>query len=67
MTYAEAMDSYGSDKPDLRYGLKLQRVDAQLFAGCGFQVLEDVWQADDKAIYAIKATGCGDQVFSARF
>ena len=65
MTYAEAMDSYGSDKPDLRYDLKLQRVDAQIFAGCGFQVLEDVLQADDGTIYAIKATGCGAK-FSRR-
>lgn len=65
MTYAEAMEGYGSDKPDLRYGLKLQRVDAQIFAGCGFQVLEDVLQADDGAIYAIKAEQCGDK-FSRR-
>ena len=65
LTYAEAMDNYGSDKPDMRYELKLQRVDAQVFAGCGFQVLEDVLQADDGAIYAIKATGCGDK-FSRR-
>ncbi len=65
MTYAEAMDNYGSDKPDMRYGLKLQQVDTEIFAGCGFQVLEDVVPADGEAIYAIKATNCGDK-FSRR-
>jgi len=65
MTYAEAIDSYGSDKPDLRYELKLQRVSPEIFAGCGFQVLEDALRADDGAIYAIKTTNCADK-FSRR-
>ncbi len=39
MTYAEAMDNYGSDKPDTRFGLPI--VDLQsLVEGTGFQVFE---------------------------
>ncbi|KAG2453188.1 hypothetical protein HYH02_002512 [Chlamydomonas schloesseri] len=37
MSYAEAMDKYGSDKPDLRYGLEFVDVSAAV-AGCGFKV-----------------------------
>ena len=65
LTHAEAMENYGTDKPDLRYDLKLQQVEAEIFAGCGFQVLEDVLQDEDGAIYAIKAAQCGDK-FSRR-
>lgn len=35
VTYAEAMSRYGSDKPDLRYGLELVKV-SELFAGSSF-------------------------------
>ena len=65
LTYAEAMENYGSDKPDLRYDLQLQRIDGKVFAGCGFKVLEDVLQRDDGAIYAIKVADGADK-FSRR-
>lgn len=64
LTHAEAMENYGSDKPDLRYDLRLQRVD-EVFTACGFQVLEDALQRADGAIYAIKAAACADK-FSRR-
>ena len=39
MTYAEAMDSYGSDKPDLRFGMKLFNV-SDIVKNCDFQVFK---------------------------
>ena len=40
LTYAEAMDRYGSDKPDTRYGLDLVDV-SDVVTGCGFKVFAD--------------------------
>lgn len=37
MTYTEAMNRYGSDKPDLRYGLEFIDV-SEAVRGCGFRV-----------------------------
>jgi len=37
LTYAEAMETYGCDKPDTRYGLQLYDVSAAV-EGCGFRV-----------------------------
>ncbi len=39
MTYAEAMDRYGSDKPDTRFGMELQNI-SDLVKGCGFVVFD---------------------------
>jgi aspartyl-tRNA synthetase len=41
MTYREAMETYGSDKPDTRFGLKFTTVN-DLVKGCGFRVFTDV-------------------------
>ncbi|MEO1144684.1 MAG: aspartate--tRNA ligase [Cyanobacteria bacterium J06638_22] len=40
LTYAEAMDRYGTDKPDTRYALELVDV-SDVVAGCGFKVFAD--------------------------
>ncbi len=40
ITYQEAVDRYGSDKPDLRYDLPLVDVSSQV-AGSGFRVFSD--------------------------
>ena len=40
MPYVEAMDVYGSDKPDLRFGLKLTDFSEQV-AACDFRVFRD--------------------------
>lgn len=37
LTYAEAMDRYGSDRPDTRFGMELADC-SDLFKGCGFKV-----------------------------
>ena len=37
MTWQEAMDRYGSDKPDTRFGMELQNV-SDVVKGCGFGV-----------------------------
>ncbi|PID39572.1 MAG: aspartate--tRNA ligase [Proteobacteria bacterium] len=39
MTFREAMARYGSDKPDLRFGLELTTL-TDLSAGCGFRVFD---------------------------
>lgn len=41
MSFQEAMDKYGSDKPDTRFGMLIQELAAEV-AGCGFKVFDDV-------------------------
>ena len=59
ITYQEAMDRYGSDKPDLRFGLELRSFDPFVAAG-GFQVFKDVLAAGG-TVKALVAPGCGDR------
>jgi aspartyl-tRNA synthetase len=40
MTYTEAVERYGSDKPDTRFGMELTEL-SDLAAGCGFGVFAD--------------------------
>jgi len=58
MTYADAMERYGSDRPDTRFGLQLLDV-SDTFADCGFKVFS-VALASGGAIKAINAKGAGD-------
>jgi aspartyl-tRNA synthetase len=51
MPYAEAMDRFGSDKPDLRFGLELKNL-TTAFAGTAFKVFAEVL-ARGEAIYAL--------------
>jgi len=57
LTYAEAMDRFGCDSPDLRFGLELVDV-SSLVAECGFKVFESVL-AKDGTVRGLKAPGCG--------
>ena len=40
LTYADAMERFGSDKPDLRYGMDLKDI-SDIAAGCGFGVFKN--------------------------
>jgi aspartyl-tRNA synthetase len=55
MTYAEAMERFGTDKPDLRFALELRNLSAA-FAGTSFKVFADVL-ARGGAIYGLALGG----------
>lgn len=63
MSYLEAMNRFGSDKPDLRFGLELVDIKDAL-ADTGFKVFADAI-AKGGDVRALNATGCGDS-FSRR-
>jgi aspartyl-tRNA synthetase len=59
LTYADVMLRYGSDKPDLRYGLEI--VDLSDLAGqCDFKVFRDV-VAGGGVVRALNASGAADR------
>ncbi len=58
LTYAEAMDRYGSDKPDIRFGLELVNV-TDAVREVDFRVFSEPIAAGG-AVRAIVAPGCGD-------
>lgn len=55
MTYADAMEFYGCDKPDLRFGMRFSNF-TPLTRSCGFKVFEDA-----EYVGAIKVEG-GNQL-----
>ncbi|MFC5447206.1 aspartate--tRNA ligase [Paenibacillus aestuarii] len=57
ITYADAMGKYGSDKPDLRFGLELEDV-SDLVANSGVQVFANVIKNGGQ-VKALNAKGCG--------
>ena len=63
MTYEEAMHTYGSDKPDIRFGLKLHDV-SRAYDGSGFRVFQSIIDSDGKII-AIRVPGEGHRGRSA--
>ncbi|MFQ9697186.1 MAG: aspartate--tRNA ligase, partial [Zhenhengia sp.] len=58
LTYQEAMDRFGSDKPDMRYGVELTDL-SDVVAGSGFAVFENAL-ANGGSVRAINAKGMGD-------
>ncbi|MEP7286605.1 MAG: aspartate--tRNA ligase [Chloroflexota bacterium] len=57
MSHKEALEKYGTDKPDLRYGLEI--IDISEIAGkSGFQVFVDN-VAEGRWVRAIRVPGCG--------
>jgi aspartyl-tRNA synthetase len=65
MTYNEAMEIYGSDKPDLRFGMPMVDV-IDIFGRSSNEIFADI--AKDKAHNRIKAIKVpnGDNIFSKR-
>jgi aspartyl-tRNA synthetase len=49
MPYAEAMSRFGSDKPDVRFGLELQDL-SEVFANSGFQVFSNALKPNARGI-----------------
>lgn len=58
MTYDEALRTYGTDKPDLRFDLKLHDV-SSVFEGSGFRVFESIID-DGGHILALRVPNAGD-------
>lgn len=56
MTWREAMERYGSDKPDLRFGLELVNV-SELVRGCDFQVFSSALESGG-SVRGINAVSC---------
>ncbi|MBO8163882.1 MAG: aspartate--tRNA ligase [Brevibacillus sp.] len=74
LSYAEAMSRYGSDKPDIRFGMELTDV-TDIVATSGFKVFADAAKRGGQ-VKAINAKGCGHysrkeaddlQKFAARY
>ena len=58
LSYREAMDTYGTDKPDTRFGMELHDV-TELFANSSFKVFATAAQTEGHAIKCINAKGAG--------
>ena len=60
MPYKEAMDRFGSDKPDTRFGLELINI-SSVAQNCGFKVFTDA-VANGGSVRAINAKGLGANI-----
>ncbi|ABX40940.1 aspartate--tRNA ligase [Lachnoclostridium phytofermentans] len=58
MTWREAMDRYGSDKPDTRFGMELKNV-SELVKDCGFAVFTGALE-NGGSVRGINANGQGE-------
>ncbi|GGG19904.1 aspartate--tRNA(Asp/Asn) ligase [Paenibacillus abyssi] len=74
ITYADAMNKYGSDKPDLRFGLEMEDI-TDIVAGSEVKVFANV-AASGGVVKALNAKGCATwsrkelddlQPFAARY
>ena len=63
LSYQEAMDRFGSDKPDMRFGLELIDL-SDIVKNSGFRVFSDPIK-NGGSVRAINAKGCGEK-FSRR-
>ena len=58
LTYVEAVERYGTDKPDLRFGLELYDL-TDIMAGSGFMVFQNVLKSGGM-IKCLVAPGCAE-------
>lgn len=58
--WREAMNKYGSDKPDLRFDFEIQPV-TDLVAGCDFKVFADMAEKDGHVVHALKIDGANEK------
>jgi aspartyl-tRNA synthetase len=63
--YAEAMQKYGSDKPDLRNPVVMQDV-SEHFRGSGFKVFARILEEPKNRVWAIPGPGGGSRAFCDR-
>lgn len=56
-SYQEAMERFGSDKPDTRFGLELKDI-SDIAAGCSFKVFSSMVENGGQ-VKGINAVGCG--------
>ncbi|MDP4180672.1 MAG: aspartate--tRNA ligase [Bacillota bacterium] len=63
LPYQEAMDRFGSDKPDIRFGFELKNI-SDIVENCGFKVFTEAIK-NGGSVRAINAKGCGAK-FSRR-
>lgn len=58
LTYHEAMDRFGIDRPDIRFGLELKNI-SDIVAHCGFKVFAGAVQ-NGGIVKAVNARNCAD-------
>lgn len=56
LSYREAMDRFGTDKPDLRFGMELKEI-SHVVADCQFQVFRNALKAGGQ-VKVLNAPGC---------
>ena len=57
ITYAEAMERFGSDKPDMRFGMEIKNI-SHLTAGTDFEVFKSIESIQGHSVRGINAAGC---------
>ena len=66
ISYANAMQKYGSDKPDLRNPLEMSNI-THIFRGSGFKIFAGMIEKDENVrVWAIPAPGGGSRAFCDR-
>ncbi len=58
LTFTEAMEKYGSDKPDLRFGLQMELLN-ETFRNSGFKLFKDAVESGG-VVSGLLAPGCGN-------